>query len=92
MLLPQNGNAHWNAFMANTLDVISEYVETDLLSLYALMTNTYAINGPLTKGDLPRIRETLKHSSKSTGRGISWFPIMTKRIFLKIKTCQLGIF
>jgi hypothetical protein len=67
LLLPQNGSLHWNAFQENTIDVIAEYVETDLLSLYALMTNTYAINGPLTKADIPRIRLTMKRASKRPG-------------------------
>jgi len=67
MLLAQNSTQHWDGFMANTIKKIAEYVEADVKGLYASMTNTYGINGPLTKAHYPIIRRYMKRSTKERG-------------------------
>lgn len=66
-LLPHNPQGKWNAFRENVVKVLAEYIEDDLLGLYASMSYSHDCNGPLGRTQYPTIKRKAKQNSKSRG-------------------------
>lgn len=67
MLLSTNAGNHWDGFLQNTIKVIGEYVEDDILSLHASMPYYKDLGTALSKSHYPGLRKKMQQISKSKG-------------------------